>query len=46
MDGLLAVDVSDHEVWQGTELPTYCSLMEILFWRYIVVPTDLLIGQD
>ena len=31
---------------EGTELPTECSLIEILFGRYIVVPTDLLVRQD
>jgi len=46
MEGLLAVDVSNHEVCEGTELPTDCSLMEILFWQYTVVPIDFLIGQD
>jgi len=46
MDGLLAIDVLNREVWKGIELPTDCSLMEILFWRYIVVPIDPLVGQD
>ena len=46
MDELLAGDVSDHEVWEGIELPTDCSSMEVLFWQYIVVPIDLLVGQD
>ena len=46
MGGLLVVDVSNHEVWEGAELRTYWSLMEILFWQYIVVPTDLFVGQD
>jgi len=31
MDGLLAVDVTNHEVWEGAELPTDWSLMENLF---------------
>ena len=44
MNGLLGVDVLDHEVWEGIELPTDCSLMKILFWQYIVVLTDLLVG--
>ena len=31
MDGLLAVIILHHEVWEGTELPTECSLMKIYF---------------
>ena len=46
MDGLLAIDVSNHEVCERAELSIGCSLMEILFWWYIIVPTDLLVGQD
>ena len=46
MDGQLAVNVLDREVWEGIELPTDCSSMEVLFWQYIVVPIDLLVGQD
>ena len=44
MDGPLAIDVLDHDVWEGIELPTDYRLMEILFLRYIVVLTDLLVG--
>ena len=45
MGGLL-VEVSNHEVCKGTELPTDCSLMKIFFWQYTVAATDLLVGQD
>jgi len=45
MQELLAVDISNHEVCEGTELPTDCSLMEIIFWRYTVVPTNVLVGE-
>ena len=45
MDGLLAVDVLNHEVCERIELPIDYSLMEILFWRYTVIPTDLLVGE-
>jgi len=46
MDGQLTVDVSNHEVCEGTKLPTNCSLMKILFWWYTIVSTNLPVGQD